>query len=124
MITIEFSFFSTLGLISLSDKLPRCSRIPIIYFQIIFTFSSYYLDLMIVHICFIFIYLCVFVDHRSECSAYVARHGGGMRSSMSKTITHLLNDHGEIGPSKLKQVRYRASTLSIYIIHTYVISTG
>lgn len=42
-----------------------------------------------------------------------------MRSSMSKTITHLLNDHGEIGPSKLKQVRQDRAFIHIICIYKY-----
>lgn len=37
---------------------------------------------------------------RKEFEAYVTSHGGSVVKGISKKITHLVNDHGEIGPSK------------------------
>ena len=37
---------------------------------------------------------------RVEMKNYIVRHGGQCVGSISKKVTHLLNDHGEIGPSK------------------------
>jgi hypothetical protein len=39
---------------------------------------------------------------RTEFSDYVIKHGGKVAKSITKTTTHLVNDHGSIGPAKLK----------------------
>ena len=38
---------------------------------------------------------------REQMSAYIVRHGGKMSKSITLKTTHLLNDHGAVGPSKL-----------------------
>jgi NAD-dependent DNA ligase len=40
---------------------------------------------------------------REEMSTYVVSHGGKMTKSITLKTTHLLNDHGAIGPSKLQK---------------------
>ena len=40
---------------------------------------------------------------RDEFSQYVARHGGRTSKSVTRKVTHLVTDHGEAGPSKLKK---------------------
>ena len=37
---------------------------------------------------------------REEMSAYVLSHGGKVSKSITKGTTHLVNDHGVVGPSK------------------------
>jgi BRCT domain type II-containing protein len=38
---------------------------------------------------------------REDMSAYVTSHGGKVAKSITKGTTHLVNDHGAVGPSKL-----------------------
>ena len=40
---------------------------------------------------------------RDEFNQYVARHGGRTSKSVTRRVTHLVTDHGEAGPSKLKK---------------------
>ena len=40
---------------------------------------------------------------RDEFGDYVARHGGRISKSVTRKVTHLVTDHGEAGPSKLKK---------------------
>eukprot|EP00976_Prorocentrum_cordatum_P017451 350932-Prorocentrum_minimum.AAC.4 len=40
---------------------------------------------------------------RKECHEYIEKHGGSVAKSLTKKVTHLLNDHGEVGPAKKKQ---------------------
>ena len=40
---------------------------------------------------------------RDEFSQYVARHGGRTSKSVTRKVAHLVTDHGEAGPSKLKK---------------------
>jgi hypothetical protein len=40
---------------------------------------------------------------REEFSEYVTRHGGRTSKSVTRKVTHLVTDHGEAGPSKLKK---------------------
>tara|TARA_B100000900_G_scaffold33832_1_gene25465 strand:+ start:628 stop:1128 length:501 start_codon:yes stop_codon:yes gene_type:complete len=40
---------------------------------------------------------------RDEFNQYVARHGGRTSKSVTSKVTHLVTDHGEAGPSKLKK---------------------
>lgn len=43
--------------------------------------------------------------NRKECEEYILKHGGAMAKSITVKVTHVLNDHGEIGPVKLKQAQ-------------------
>ena len=40
---------------------------------------------------------------RDDMSDYVKKHGGKVSKSITKGTTHLVNDHGTIGPSKLSK---------------------
>ena len=40
---------------------------------------------------------------REDFHQYVTKHGGRVMKSVSKKVTHLVTDHGEAGPSKLKK---------------------
>ena len=40
---------------------------------------------------------------RDQFSDYVIRHGGRTVKSVTRKVTHLVTDHGEAGPSKLKK---------------------
>ena len=42
---------------------------------------------------------------REDFHQYVTNHGGRVMKSVSKKVTHLVNDHGEAGPSKLKKCK-------------------
>uniref|UniRef100_A0A7S2UXF5 3'-5' exonuclease n=1 Tax=Fibrocapsa japonica TaxID=94617 RepID=A0A7S2UXF5_9STRA len=42
---------------------------------------------------------------RKECWAYIQRHGGSIKKSITKAVTHILNDHGEVGPKKAQQAQ-------------------
>ena len=42
---------------------------------------------------------------REDFHQYVTKHGGRVMKSVSKKVTHLVNDHGEAGPSKLKKCK-------------------
>jgi NAD-dependent DNA ligase len=42
---------------------------------------------------------------RDEMSAYVVSHGGKVAKSITKKTTHLVNDHGAVGPSKLEKCK-------------------
>ncbi|KAK3272038.1 hypothetical protein CYMTET_19640 [Cymbomonas tetramitiformis] len=44
---------------------------------------------------------------RNECHEYIKEHGGTFTKSLTKKVTHILHDHGEIGPSKKKQAEER-----------------
>eukprot|EP00873_Tetraselmis_striata_P016300 jgi/Tetstr1/436564/TSEL_002718.t1 len=40
---------------------------------------------------------------RDECHEYIRRHGGAVAKSVTGRVTHILNDHGEVGPSKRRK---------------------
>jgi len=40
---------------------------------------------------------------REDMTRYVLAHGGAVRKAITRTTTHLVNDHGSVGPSKLKK---------------------
>lgn len=40
---------------------------------------------------------------REEMTKYVVEHGGKVGKSITKGTTHLVNDHGAVGPAKLKK---------------------
>lgn len=40
---------------------------------------------------------------RDDFHQYVTKHGGKVMKSVTKKVTHLVTDHGEAGPSKLKK---------------------
>ena len=42
--------------------------------------------------------------HMPPCS-YVTKYGGKIVKSVTKAVTHLVNDHGEVGPSKLAKCK-------------------
>ena len=42
---------------------------------------------------------------RKEMEEYVVAHGGIVRKAITKATTHLVNDHGSVGPSKLKKCK-------------------
>mmetsp|Transcript_46579 Transcript_46579/g.72559 ORF Transcript_46579/g.72559 Transcript_46579/m.72559 type:complete len:887 (+) Transcript_46579:53-2713(+) len=42
---------------------------------------------------------------RSDMEKYVLEHGGKVSKSVTKNVTHLVTDHGEAGPSKLKKCK-------------------
>jgi hypothetical protein len=45
---------------------------------------------------------------RKECQEYIEKHGGTTAKTVTaKKVTHLLNDHGEVGPAKKKQAEQK-----------------
>lgn len=42
---------------------------------------------------------------REDMTRYVLAHGGAVKKAITRTTTHLVNDHGSIGPSKLKKCK-------------------
>ena len=54
---------------------------------------------------------------RDEMHTYVTQHGGKVSKSVTKKVTHLVNDHGEVGPSK----KQKCHELNIQIVSEDVI---
>eukprot|EP00928_Gymnodinium_smaydae_P015186 TRINITY_DN15569_c0_g2_i1.p1 TRINITY_DN15569_c0_g2~~TRINITY_DN15569_c0_g2_i1.p1 ORF type:complete len:418 (-),score=53.07 TRINITY_DN15569_c0_g2_i1:589-1842(-) len=49
---------------------------------------------------------------RADMEKYVIRHGGKVSKSVGPKVTHLVNDHGEVGPAKLAKFK----TLGIPVV--------
>jgi len=58
---------------------------------------------------------------RADMEEYVAKHGGKAVKSVSKKVTHLVNDHGETGPSKREKcAKFKISIVSEDVIFDLV----
>lgn len=44
---------------------------------------------------------------REDCYAYIRKHGGDVSKSVTGRVTHILNDHGEVGPAKKRKAADR-----------------
>jgi hypothetical protein len=47
------------------------------------------------------------VAAREDCYAYIRKHGGEVSKSVTGRVTHILNDHGEVGPAKKRKAADR-----------------